>query len=120
MPEHLPEDVRRLIRRHLPTMAHVDTLIALVKSGPEPISAEQLAGSAHLDAASAEGCLNALVLAGLATADGAGDARRFVFAPASPTDVQTTRLLAELMLRRPVAMVRYVYDRREPPQASLE
>ena len=120
MPERLPDDVRRLIRRHLPTMAHVDMLVALAKAGSEPSSVEQLARGAHVDAASAEGYLNALILAGLASADGAGDSRRFVFAPLSPADAQTTRDLVELTSRRPVALVRYVYDRHEPPELSLE
>lgn len=120
MPEHLPDEVRRMIRRHLPTMAHVDTLVALVKAGPEPSSASQLARQAHLDAASTEGYLNALILAGLASAEGNGEGRRFVFAPLSPGDGLTARELVELMSRRPVALVRYVYDRREPPEVSLE
>jgi hypothetical protein len=120
MPHLLPEDVRRLIRRHLPTMAHVDLLAALVRSAPELCSGDELARRAHLDAAAAEGYLNTLILAGLATAEGSGDARRFVFAPLSPVQGQTVRDLVELMSRRPVALVRYVYDRQEPPEASLE
>ena len=119
MSQTIPDEVRRLIRRHLPTMAHVDVLVALIRSTPDSRSAADVALRSHMDASAAEGYLNALVSAGLATADGSGDARRFTFAPVSPIEADAARQLNDLMSRRPVALVRYVYDRQEP-EASLE
>ena len=120
MPQTIPEPVRRLIRLHLPTMAHLDVLTALIRCSPSSCNAAEVARHSHMDAASVEGYLNALILAGLVTAEGRDDDRQFRFAPLLPTDADAARQLYDLMSRRPVALVRFVYDRDEPPQASLE
>lgn len=111
----LPYEVRALLHRALPSMVHVEALLLLAKSPSESFQPHDVAGKIGSTPDVTANALSELVVVKLAeTAPGsAPTAYRF-----AATDVATANAVAtlqEMYDRRPVTLVKAVYDR--PPSA---
>jgi hypothetical protein len=112
----LPREVLALVHGPAHTIVHVELLLALRAGEPRAHSLAQLAASAHVTSlAGARERLGELVAAGLVAAP-ADDAWRY--APADDDARRAVDLLAETYDRRPVTLMRALYER--PPSAGPE
>lgn len=116
MAEHpLPENVRDLVAHHLPSMEHVEVLLALAAEGKPARTAEDIAGELRGNPASVAGKLEDLVASGLVARDGDPGDGKYRYAPNSATLRAATTGLAEMYRTKPVSLVKAIYAR--PPAA---
>src|SRR4051794_36891078 len=107
----LPSDVREVVLSHVPSMAHLDTLLALLQVQPASLSAEQLVRQVGGDAEAVRAAAGDLVTSGLLEPAASGAESGFRFAPAQPRVRAAAELLADMYRRFPVQVVRAVYER---------
>lgn len=119
MTEPLPEAVRDLLARQLPTMEHVEILLALAGDDARAWSASELAALTHTTAPSVTSRLEELVAGGLAVrAPGAaGDAHRY--APQTPELRSAVESLDEMYRTKPVTLIKAIYARPASPVQSF-
>ncbi|NUO63490.1 MAG: MarR family transcriptional regulator [Gemmatimonadaceae bacterium] len=116
MADHpLPADVRDLIAHHLPTMEHVEVLLALAAAGAKTRTAGDIATELRGNAASVATRLEDLVASGLVAREGPESDGAFRYAPNSVTLRTATTGLAEMYRTKPVSLVKAIYAR--PPAA---
>lgn len=104
--ETIPNAVRLLLARHLPTVDHVAVLVILFAAPERVHDAAGVAVEARVSESVATVVLADLASAHLAQRDGAG----FRFAP-DARDRAAVAQLAELYNSRPVSLMRAIYDR---------
>jgi hypothetical protein len=109
MASNIPADVRQLVRVHLQTMSHVDTLAALVGS-PQELTAVDVAERMFMSPEVAQACLADLVMTGLARPLADGEPPRYRYEPVSAQDALAVDALMVLRNSRPVSLVRFVYE----------
>jgi hypothetical protein len=107
----LPAEIRRLIARALPSMQHVDVLLALAADPQVSTSAESLAPLLRVtDVEQLRRTMADLAASGLVMRTGTGpDSYRYT--PDSPATQKAVTLLAVAYHERPVTLVRAIYDR---------
>lgn len=104
--ETIPDAVRLLLARHLPTVDHVAVLV-LLRAAPERIhDATGVAAETRVSESVTAAVLADLASAHLVQRDGAG----FRFAPGA-RDHAAVEQLAQLYNSRPVSLMRAIYDR---------
>ena len=103
---------RELINRHLPTMDHVQVLLRL-RDAPEGAHLQDLAGSLGLEARATNRALDDLVAGGLVERE--SHTGRYRCVPHSDASRSALDALEVLYNKRPVTLVRLIYDR--PPAA---
>jgi DNA-binding IclR family transcriptional regulator len=111
----LPDDVRELVLSHVPSMAHLDTLLALLQAHPASLSGAQLARQVGGTAETVRAAAGDLAASGLLETAGSGEESGFRFAPAQPAVRAAAEVLAEMYRRFPVQVVRAVYERPAAP-----
>lgn len=107
----LPEEVLRLVHKHLASMDHVAILLAMRAAPDRCFTAASLAQSSRVTSAIAASVLADLVEAGMVAPGGEG----FCFAP-GPGERAVVDQLADMYNTRPVTLVRAIYER--PPSAA--
>jgi hypothetical protein len=111
----LSAELKRMIAANLATMDHVETLLALAKMAPAPVTAADLAREMKRPEPLIAVALQDLESFGLAMSSGAGASERFHYEPRSEELRKSTEELAEVYNTHPVTLIRTVYDR--PPDA---
>lgn len=118
MAEHpLPENVRDLVAQHLPTMEHVEVLLALAVDGTRGWTAGEVAAEVRGSATSVAARLEDLVTSGLVSREGDAAAGRYRYAPNSAALRAATVSLAEMYRTKPVSLVKAIYAR---PSAAVQ
>lgn len=115
MAEPLPYEVLDLIQRCLPTMEHVELLLALAREEPRSFTPTELATETKSNVAGTHARLQELTRAGLLVCDDGPEGDRYRFAPARPLLRRGTEELRRMYTTRPVSLVRAIYER--PPSA---
>src|SRR5690349_24533111 len=106
----IPDDVRRLIRQYLPSMSHVDVLVALARA-QAPLTIEQIVRRGLTSDALALTCVDDLMAAGLVEVAVDEPERRYRLRGAAPLEQLAIHRLADIANARPVSLVRFVYER---------
>ena len=104
--ETIPDAVRLLLARHLPTVDHVAVLVILHAMSQRILEVKDVAAEARVSESVAAAVLTDLASGHLAKRDDSG----FRYAP-DPRDRAAVELLAELYNSRPVSLMRAIYDR---------
>lgn len=114
--DKLPPEVRALVSRSaIGTPAHVDALLALRRSAPQPVSLADIADAARVPHGTvAQRCADDLVAAGLAVS--IADARTYRYMPATAELRESVDALAAVHARRPAALVRALYAHGAEPR----
>lgn len=115
MAEPLPYEVLDLIQRCLPTMEHVELLLALARDESRPLTAEQAAAEVKSRVSATVTRLQELTRAGLLVCQPGPAGDEYRFAPARPAFRRGTDDLRRMYTTRPVSLVRAIYER--PPSA---
>ena len=104
--ETVPDAVRHLLARHLPTVDHVAVLVLMATTPDQTHDARGVAAKTRVSDPVADAVLADLATAHLVQRDGAG----FRFRP-DARDRATVEQLAALYNSRPVTLMRVIYDR---------
>ena len=112
----LPYEVRALLQRALPSMVHVETVLLLAKSPSESFRPEAVAPRIGTTTEAVATALGDLVTAKLAEQTPETSPPEFRFAATDVSMVNAVATLQEMYDRRPVTLVKAVYDR--PPNAA--
>jgi hypothetical protein len=104
--ETIPDAVRLLLARHLPTVDHVAVLVILYAMPQRVHEAKELAAEARLSESVATAVLADLTGGHLVKRDGSG----FLYDPDARNRAAVEQL-AELYNSRPVSLMRAIYDR---------
>ena len=115
-PADLPYEVRALLQRALPSMVHVEALLMLSKSPSEsfqPFAVAARIGTAPDTAAAA---IAELVAARLVEQAPGSAPPEYRFAATDLSTANAVAALQEMYDRRPVTLVKAVYDR--PPNSA--
>lgn len=112
--EDLPDEVRSLIARHLESMDHVDALLVLHKAPDRGWTAAEVAAELRVEPKGIGKALEHLDAAGLVARD-PSRASAFRYAPDTPALARACELLLDMYNRRPVTLIRALYNR--PPSA---
>jgi predicted transcriptional regulator len=120
MPESgLSTEVKKMVAAHLATMDHVETLLALTRMAPAPVTTADLAREMKRPEALVAVALKDLVTSGLVMSSGSGAAERFHYEPRSEELRKATEELAEVYNTHPVTLIRTVYSRVPDPVTSF-
>jgi hypothetical protein len=111
----LPDEVRDLVQRHVPSMVHLDALLWLSGAPEASPTAAAVAAGIGAEPEAAARALRELAASGLAAGDESGGETRFRFAPAGAALRHAAGALEEMYRRFPVQVIRAVYER--PPSA---
>jgi hypothetical protein len=98
-------------------MDHIEALMRLVDAGGAPLSVDDVVRQTRLDPGPVRRALDDLVTSGLAAADTASGAYRYV--PQGPDDRANVEALATLYHQRPVTLVKLVYQQPPAPVKSF-
>ena len=111
----LPYEVRALLQRALPSMVHVEALLLIAKAPSESFRPDAIAPRIGTTTELVAAALADLVVAKLAEQTPGTAAAEFRFAATDVSVVNAVATLQEMYDRRPVTLVKAVYDR--PPNA---
>ena len=113
----LPAEVTALLHRALPSMVHIEALLMLARLAPQPATrwdiAAELRSSPALVAAALEDLATERLVEPVASPDGP----QHRFASHDPAVVTAVASLRDVYDRKPVTLIRAMYDRPAPPQA---
>ena len=112
----LPYEVRALLHRALPSMVHVEAVLLLAKSPSESFRPDAVAPRIGATTETVAAALGDLVTAKLAEQTPDRTPPEFRFAATDVSMVNAVATLQEMYDRRPVTLVKAVYDR--PPNAA--
>jgi hypothetical protein len=113
----LPAEVITLLHRALPSMVHIESLLMLARLAPEPATRWDIAAELRSSPALVAGALADLEGHRLVepVAGTGGEQHRFV--GSDPAVVQAVASLRDVYDRKPVTLIRAMYERPAPPQA---
>ena len=112
--DQLPDRVRHLLLRNLPTVDHVTVLVALHDTGNQAHSAESMSRIARVSQLQAAIVLDQLKTAGFAAQSASG--YTYELQRHDPLAVDE---LAHMYNTRPVTLIRAIYDRPTSPIRSF-
>jgi hypothetical protein len=112
--DDLPDEVRSLIARHLESMDQVDALLVLHQTPDRGWTAAEVADKLRVEPKGIVRALEHLDAAGLIARD-AARAHAYRYAPDTTVLARATQSLLDMYNRRPVTLIRAIYDR--PPSA---
>ena len=117
-PGALPQDVRDLVVRHIPTPVHLDVLLLVWGGdGERAWSVQEVEARQKGDHRATADALRDLAAADLLVQENGG--RSYRFAPGPPALRATMQRLQEAQNRTPVQLIRAVYDRPPPALQSF-
>ena len=111
----IPYEVTALLRRALPSMVHIEVLLLLAKEPAKSWDAATAAGEVHSTPALAAAALTDLESARLAAAVPGSDPPAYRIDTSDDLAANAVASLREMYERRPVTLIRAVYER--PPSA---
>jgi DNA-binding IclR family transcriptional regulator len=115
----LPEPVRDLLRSDVPSITHLEALIAVTSRPGEAVTVGELLERLGGERAAVARAAQELAASGLLeTSQAAGEAV-YRFAPRDAGRGAAVQALAEMYRRFPVQVVRAVYERPAPPVQQL-
>jgi hypothetical protein len=116
----LPDEVRKLIARHVHTMEHVEVLLLLARSPDRALGVDEIRTELRLPAtALAPRTFAGLEDGRLIVAD-AGSPARYRYAPGTAELRHAVELLADAYNTRPVTLVRMIYERPNAAQVFAD
>jgi hypothetical protein len=107
-----------LLHRALPSMVHIESLLLLARLAPEPSSRYAIAAEVRSSPALVAAALADLETARLVASVPATDPPEHRFAPADAADVASVAALRDVYERKPVTLIRAMYERPAPPSAA--
>ena len=110
----LPPEVTVLLHRALPTMVHVETLLLLARTAPQPWSRYAIASEVRSSPALVAAALADLETARLAEAVPGGDPPEHRYLEVDGATGRTVEALREVYERKPVTLIRVMYERPTP------
>lgn len=112
-----PVEVRELIRTRVVSMDHVEVLMRLHERPDEKLDEPELRKRTRLEPTALGKALEDLVTDGLVSRDPASGA--YSFSPKDAADRAAVEALAELYHKRPVTLVKLIYDRPPNPVTTF-
>jgi hypothetical protein len=109
MTTDIPEEVRRLVQGHLPTMDHLEILLYLVRKAPEGRTIPEIVEAVSTQAKTVADKLADLVESRLVVTE--HGVYRYRDAPDDPTQGLTVQGLLYAYNTLPMALIRLVYER---------
>lgn len=114
----LPVVVTTLLHRALPSMVHIESLLLLARLAPEPASRYAIASEVRSSPALVAAALADLETARLVASVPGTDPPEHRFAPADAADVPAVEALRDVYERKPVTLIRAMYERPAPPSPA--
>lgn len=114
----LPVEVTALLRRALPSMVHIESLLLLARIAPQAASRYNMAADLRSSPALVAAALADLEGAGLVAAVPGTEQQDYRFAPPDETAVQAVASLRDVYERKPVTLIRAMYERPAEPPVS--
>ena len=114
----LPAEVTALLRRALPSMVHIESLLLLAKVTPQPASRINMAAELRSSPALVAAALADLESAGLVAAVAGTEQQEYRFAPPDDAATRAVASLRDVYERKPVTLIRAMYERPEEPPVS--
>jgi hypothetical protein len=114
----LPAEVTALLHRALPSMVHIESLLMLARLAPQPATRWDIAAELRSSPALVAAALADLEGAGLAEAVAGTDGQQHRFAGADPATVRVVASLQDVYDRKPVTLIRAMYERPAPAAPS--
>ena len=110
----LAPDVLALLHRALPSMVHIELLLLLARTAPQSQTRYALANEVRSSPALVAAALEELETARLVRAVPGVDPAEYRFEPADPAVGRTVASLQEEYDRRPVTLIKALYNRPAP------
>lgn len=114
----LPPTVVALLHRALPSMVHIESLLLLARVAPAPSSRHTIAAEVRASPALVAAALADLETARLVASVPGTEPPEHRFAPGHDADVQAVAALRDVYERKPVTLIRAMYERPAPPSAA--
>jgi hypothetical protein len=114
----LPSEVTALLRRALPSMVHIESLLLLARVAPQPASRLDMAAELRSSPALVAAALADLEAAGLVAAVPGSEQQEYRFAATDAATVQSVAALRDVYERKPVTLIRVMYERPAEPPVS--
>ena len=113
----LPADVIALLHSALPSMVHIESLLLLARVTPKPMTRWDIAAEVRASPALVAAALADLETARLVEPVAGPDGEQHRFASSDDAVVRTVAALREEYDRRPVTLIRAMYERPAAPAA---
>ncbi len=114
----LPAEVTALLHRALPTMVHIELLLFLARTAPQASTRYTLAQELRSSPALVAAALEDLEGSRLARTVPGTDPTEHRFEPGDPAAVRAVAALQEEYDRRPVTLIKALYNRPAPSAAQ--
>ena len=114
----LPPEVTALLHRALPSMVHIETLLLLARTAPQPSSRYAIANEVRSSPALVAAALADLETAKLAEAVPGGDGTEYRYAEADAGTGRAVAALRDVYERKPVTLIRVMYERPASPSGT--
>lgn len=109
--ESVPQDVRDLLTRHLATMEHVESLLALAGDEARSWSPVEIAAVTHTSAASVTARLEELVTPGFVVRAPSAGGDSYRYSPRTAEMRNAVSSLEEMYRTKPVTLIKAIYER---------
>ena len=111
----LPVEVTTLLHRALPSMVHIEALLMLARLAPQPSSRWDIAAELRSSPALVAAALADLETERLVEPVAGSDGQQHRFASSDPSVVKVVAALRDVYERKPVTLIRAMYERPAPP-----
>ena len=114
----LPVEVTTLLHRALPSMVHIEALLMLARLAPQPSSRWDIAAELRSSPALVAAALADLETERLVEPVAGSDGQQHRFAAGDPAMVQAVASLRDVYERKPVTLIRAMYERPAPAERT--